>query len=57
VRLIRRLVANDVDFVDVIEILDQDRHHLTSWVHLNREANQRVAEALAERILARGAPG
>src|SRR5437773_6584196 len=32
-------------------ILDPDRDHLTSWVHLDREANQRVAEALAARIL------
>ena len=43
--------ANSVDFVDVIQILDPDRDHLTSWVHLDREANQRVAEALAARIL------
>jgi len=35
-------------------ILDQDRDHLTSWVHLDRDANQRVAEALAARILAGG---
>ena len=49
--------ANGVDFVDVIQILDQDRHHLTSWVHLDRQANQRVAEALAARILAPSRPG
>jgi hypothetical protein len=54
-RLMRDLrtwaVSHGVDLVDVIELLDADRHLLLSWVHLHPEANRRVAEAFAERIL------
>jgi lysophospholipase L1-like esterase len=54
-RLMRDLrtwaASNGVDLVDVIELLDADRHLLVSWVHLHPEANRRVAEAFAERIL------
>jgi lysophospholipase L1-like esterase len=38
-------------FVDVIGALDQDRHHLLSWVHLHPEANRVVARKLADEIL------
>lgn len=37
--------------VDIIDILDQRRHLLLSWVHLHRDANQIVADALAVEIL------
>lgn len=42
---------NEVPFVDVIGLLDEDRHLLLSWVHLHPEANRRIAQALAGEIL------
>jgi lysophospholipase L1-like esterase len=53
----------NVPFADVIKALDQDRHHLLSWVHLHPDANRVVAATFAEPILrrycpaARAAPG
>lgn len=47
---------HDVAFVDVIGALDQDRHHLLSWVHLHPEANRVVAAKLAEPILRQFCP-
>lgn len=41
----------DVPFVDVIGALDQDRHHLLTWVHLHPEGNKIVARELANAIL------
>jgi lysophospholipase L1-like esterase len=45
--------ANGVPFVDVIAAMDDRRDCLVSWVHLNREGNAIVAQALAHEILAR----
>lgn len=42
---------NSLTFVDVIEALDQDRHHLVSWVHLDAYGNGIIAEAFAKAIL------
>ncbi|UCE85823.1 MAG: hypothetical protein JSU66_16085 [Deltaproteobacteria bacterium] len=56
-RLMRDLrswaARRDVTLVDVIEILDADRDLLLSWVHLHPDANRRVADAFATRILER----
>jgi hypothetical protein len=38
-------------FVDIIDLLDQERQHLVSWVHLDAYANGLVADALADEIL------
>lgn len=43
--------AKRLPFVDIIELLDQDRHHLVSWVHLDAYGNGVVADALASEIL------
>lgn len=40
-----------VPFVDIIGVLDQERHHLVSWVHLDAYANGLVADALADEIV------
>ena len=48
---------NDVGLVDVIELLDQDRDLLISWVHLHPTANRMIAEALAQKILEHVAVG
>jgi len=48
--------ARNVPFVDVIDALDRDRHHLISWVHLHAEANRVVAARLAEPILRQFCP-
>lgn len=40
-----------VPLLDVIELLDQDRDVLLSWVHLNPRGNRMIADALAQRIL------
>ena len=45
---------NEVPFVDVIALLDEDRHYLLSWVHLHPEANRLIASALADEILRHG---
>jgi len=37
--------------VDTLKHLDQDRHHLLTWVHLDREGNAIIAGALADAIL------
>ena len=42
---------NNLPFVDVIELLDKERHHMLSYVHLDAYANRKIAEALAEEIL------
>ena len=41
---------NKLPFVD-ISLLDQERQHLVSWVHLDAYANGLVADALADEIL------
>lgn len=60
-RLMRDLKAwteeNDLPFVDIIGLLDQERHHMVSWVHLDAYANRLVANAFAEEILQRTCPG
>jgi len=43
-------------FVDVIKLLDQERQHMVSWVHLDAYANHLVAGALADEILRRECP-
>lgn len=45
---------NKLPFVDIISLLDQERHHLVSWVHLDTYANGLVADALADEILRHG---
>ena len=49
--------AEGVTFVDVIQAMDNDRHHLLSWVHLSAGGNRIVAEALAVPILREFCPG
>jgi len=48
--------AAGLPFVDVITLLDQERHHMLSWVHLDPFANRLIAEALAEPILDHACP-
>ncbi len=43
-------------FVDIIGLLDQERHHLVSWVHLDPYANRLVASAFADEILRHTCP-
>jgi lysophospholipase L1-like esterase len=43
-------LSEQVPFVDIINSLDPHRDTLLSWVHLNIEGNQLVAEAFAEKI-------
>jgi hypothetical protein len=54
-RLMRELKSwtekNKLPFVDIISLLDQERQHLVSWVHLDAYANGVVADALAAEIL------
>jgi hypothetical protein len=45
---------NRLPFVDLISLLDQERHHMVSWVHLDAYANGLVADALAHEILQHG---
>jgi hypothetical protein len=45
---------NKLPFVDIISLLDQERQHLVSWVHLDAYANGKVADALADEILKHG---
>ena len=42
---------NQLNYIDFIEILDQDRHQLVSWVHLSPQANTTLAKELADRII------
>ncbi len=42
-----------VPFVDIIKLLDSERHHMLSYVHLDAHANRRIAAALGEEILRR----
>jgi lysophospholipase L1-like esterase len=53
-RLLRELdeIAREQDLpvVDNVAIVDQDRRRLTTWVHLTREGNARLAEALKAAI-------
>ena len=39
-----------VPVVDVIDLLDQDRDVLLSWVHLSPKGNRMIAESLATEI-------
>ncbi|MEM8574323.1 MAG: SGNH/GDSL hydrolase family protein [Pseudomonadota bacterium] len=54
-RLMRDLESwareNELPFVDVIRVLDQERHHLVSWVHLDAYGNGLIADAFADEIL------
>ena len=45
---------NRLPFVDLISLLDQERQHMVSWVHLDAYANGLVADALAHEILQHG---
>jgi len=47
------VLKEGLPLVDIIEVLDNDRHLLPSWVHLNAQANTMVADAFAEEILER----
>ncbi len=42
--------AKRVPFVDIIGLLDHDRHLLLSYVHLHPEANRMIAKQLADLI-------
>jgi hypothetical protein len=42
---------NKLPFVNIIGLLDQERQHMVSWVHLDAYANGLVADALADEIL------
>ncbi|MCC7429297.1 hypothetical protein IT568_00500 [bacterium] len=42
---------NKIPLVNVIESLNQNRHYLTSWVHLNPKANKIVAGTFYEKIV------
>ena len=44
---------NDVPLVDVIELLNERRELVWTWVHLHPEANLMIAEELAETISSR----
>jgi hypothetical protein len=59
-RMMRDLEAwaleEGIPFVDVIHLLDQERHHLLSYVHLDPYANRKVASAFAGEILMRTCP-
>lgn len=54
-RLMRDLEAwahdKKLPFVNIIGVLDQERHHLLSWVHLDAYANSLIADALADEII------
>lgn len=45
---------NELSFVDIVSLLDQERQHLVSWVHLDAYANGLIADALADEILRHG---
>ena len=47
---------NQVPFMDIIDLLDSDRHFLLSWVHLHADANRKIAEAFANVILQKKCP-
>jgi len=47
---------NKLPFVDIISLLDQERQHMVSWVHLDAYANGVIADALADQILRRECP-
>ena len=40
----------ELPYIDFIEMLDQKRHLLVSWVHLHPEANILLADAIADKI-------
>ena len=42
---------HNLPFVDIVKLLDSDRHHLVSYVHLDAYANRIIAKAFAEEIL------
>ncbi len=43
-------VQNDIPSVDLIAALDQDRHHMLSWVHLSPTANRIIARTLTDEL-------
>ena len=47
---------NQVTLVDMMELLDNDRQLLLSWVHLHADANRRIAAAFAKVILQKKCP-
>ncbi len=47
----RWVSTTDIDYVDVIDLLDEDRDLLLTWVHLAPKANRMVARAFADVIL------
>ena len=47
--------ARNLTLIEGIEILDSDREHMmASWVHLTRDANERIATALRDTLVAKG---
>jgi len=44
--------SNDVPMVDVIDLLNQNRDLLWTYVHLRPKANAMIAQALSREILA-----
>jgi hypothetical protein len=44
--------SKQVPLLDVIDLLDNDRDVLLSWVHLNPRGNRMIAEALADAVAA-----
>lgn len=47
---------NQVPLVDIMDLLDNDRQLLLSWVHLHADANRKIAEAFANVILQKKCP-
>jgi hypothetical protein len=47
---------NKLPFVDIISLLDHERQHMVSWVHLDAYANHLVADTLADEILRHECP-
>lgn len=47
----RWLLDENIPFLDFIDILDNDRQELVSWVHLSAKGNQILANALSQKIL------
>jgi hypothetical protein len=47
---------NKLPFIDIISLLDHERQHMVSWVHLDAYANTIVADAFADEILRHECP-
>ena len=47
----RWLLEENISFWDFIDILDNDRQALVSWVHLSAKGNQILANALSQKLL------